>query len=70
MTGLAPKTARIRSRAEPATGKRVVDTLTQGGLPKMVKIPNSETIAAMNEARVFANPRFKSAQQMFDDLEK
>ena len=36
----------------------------------MVKIPNSETIAAMNEARVFANPRFKSAQQMFDDLEK
>jgi DNA-damage-inducible protein J len=45
----------------------------QRGLPLSLKIPNEETIAAMQEAR---DPefrknakRYKSAQELFDDLD-
>lgn len=44
--------------------------VAQRGLPFEVKIPNAETIAAMKEARGMTKARFKSAEEMFDDLEK
>lgn len=40
------------------------------GLPFPVKAPNATTQAAMEEARSDSLPRFASAQELFDDLEK
>lgn len=39
------------------------------GLPFDVKVPNAETLAAMEEARSIAKARFGSAQDLIDDLE-
>ena len=44
--------------------------VAQRGLPFDVKIPNTKTIAAMNQARGMKKARFTSAREMFDDLEK
>ncbi len=40
------------------------------GLPFEVRQPNAATIRAMREARSIAKPRFSSAKELFDDLEK
>lgn len=39
-------------------------------LPFVVKVPNAETRAAMEEARAMARARFVTADELFDDLEK
>lgn len=39
-------------------------------LPFVVKVPNAETRAAMEEARAMARARFVTAGELFDDLEK
>ena len=44
--------------------------VVQEGLPFAVKTPNATTIAAMKEARSMKRPKFGSAQELFDDLEK
>lgn len=40
------------------------------GLPFAVKVPNATTRAAMEEANGDALPHFKSAEELFDDLDK
>jgi DNA-damage-inducible protein J len=40
------------------------------GLPFEVRQPNAATIRAMKEARSITKPRFSSAKELFDDLEK
>ena len=47
--------------------KRVAD---EQRLPFVVKVPNAETRAAMEEARAMARARFVTADELFDDLEK
>ena len=42
----------------------------QGGLPFEVGQPNAATIRAMKEARSMVKPRFSSAKELFDGLEK
>jgi DNA-damage-inducible protein J len=44
--------------------------VAQNGLPFEVKMPNASTRAAMAEADAGKLPRFGSAQELFDDLEK
>lgn len=44
--------------------------VAQNGLPFEVKMPNAATRAAMAEADAGNLPRFKSAQELFDDFEK
>ena len=44
--------------------------VVNNGLPFEVKIPNATTRAAMEEAISSNLPRFKSANELFDDLEK
>lgn len=44
--------------------------VVNNGLPFEVKIPNAATRAAMEEARSNSLPRYKSADELFDDLEK
>jgi DNA-damage-inducible protein J len=44
--------------------------VAQRGLPFEVKAPNLDTIAAMKETRAMGKARFKSAQELFDDLDK
>jgi DNA-damage-inducible protein J len=44
--------------------------VAQNGLPFEVKMPNAATRAAMAEADAGNLPRFGSAQELFDDLEK
>jgi DNA-damage-inducible protein J len=44
--------------------------VVQRGLPFEVKVPNAETQAAMNELRTADKARFKTAQELFDDLDK
>ena len=39
-------------------------------LPFAIKVPNATTIAAMQEARMISNARFKSADELRRDLEK
>lgn len=41
----------------------------QGGLPFEVKIPNAETIAAMEETERGEGTRYKNVDAMFKDLE-
>ena len=40
------------------------------GLPFEVRHPGKETIRALEEARALAKPRFGSAKELFDELEK
>lgn len=40
------------------------------GLPFEVRQPNATTIRAMKESRSIAKPRFSSAEELFDGLEK
>lgn len=40
----------------------------RGGLPFDVKIPNAETIAAMNEVERGDAKRFKDSKDLYDDL--
>jgi|ERR1700687_844390 len=40
------------------------------GLPFEVRQPNAATIRAMREAQSMAKPRFSSAKELFDGLEK
>ena len=40
------------------------------GLPFEVRQPGKATLRAMEEARVMAKPRFSSAKELFDELEK
>ncbi|MDR0380303.1 MAG: type II toxin-antitoxin system RelB/DinJ family antitoxin [Candidatus Accumulibacter sp.] len=49
--------------------RRVV---TEQVFPLELKVPNARTRAAIDESRAMMTrmPRFKSAQEMFDDLEK
>ncbi len=44
--------------------------VAQRGLPFDVKVPSPETQAAMNELRTADRARFKTAQELFDDLDK
>jgi DNA-damage-inducible protein J len=44
--------------------------VAQRGLPFEVKAPNAATAAAMREARAMKRAKFRSAQGLFDDLEK
>ena len=44
--------------------------VVKNGLPFEVKVPNATTRAAMDEARGKSLPRFDSANELFDDLEK
>jgi DNA-damage-inducible protein J len=44
--------------------------VTHRGLPFEVREPNATTVRAMKEARSIAKPRFGSARELFDDLEK
>lgn len=44
--------------------------VAQQGLPFEVRAPNTATIAAMGEARSMKKAKFRSAQGLFDDLEK
>ena len=44
--------------------------VAQQGLPFEVKVPNAATIAAMREARSMKRAKFRSAQRLFNDLEK
>lgn len=44
--------------------------VAQNGLPFEVKAPNAVTRAAMQEADSGDLPKFASAQEFFDDLEK
>lgn len=44
--------------------------VAQNGLPFEVKSPNAITRAAMEEANSGNLPRFKTVQELFDDLEK
>ncbi len=44
--------------------------VAQQGLPFEVKAPNAATVAAMREARLMKRAKFRSAQGLFDDLEK
>jgi toxin ParE1/3/4 len=39
-------------------------------LPIVMNAPNTESIAAMKETRAMGKARFKSAQELFDDLKK
>lgn len=48
----------------------LTQVVAQRGLPFEVKIPNAETIVALNEARAIKKARFGSAKELFDDLEK
>ena len=41
-----------------------------GGLPFDVGRPNAVTVRAMKEARSIAKPRYGSAKELFDGLEK
>jgi DNA-damage-inducible protein J len=49
--------------------RRVV---AEQAFPLELKVPNARTRAAIDESRAMMTraPRFKSAQEMFDDLEK
>ena len=40
-----------------------------GGLPFDVKIPNAETLEAMNELESGGGKRYKNSQEMFKDLD-
>jgi DNA-damage-inducible protein J len=40
------------------------------GIPFDIRVPNAETVAAMQEARAISKARFSDAQELFDDLEK
>ncbi len=40
----------------------------RGGLPFDVKIPNADTIAAMNEVKSGNAKRFADSDELFDDL--
>jgi DNA-damage-inducible protein J len=40
------------------------------GLPFVVRQPSSTTMRAMKQARTIAKPRFGSAQELFDGVEK
>lgn len=40
------------------------------GLPFDVRQPNEVTVQAMKEARAISKPRFSSAKELFDGLEK
>jgi DNA-damage-inducible protein J len=44
--------------------------VVNNGLPFEVKMPNATTRAAMEEVRSGNLPRFNSANELFDDLEK
>ena len=44
--------------------------IVNNGLPFEIKVPNATTRAAMEEARSNNLPRFNSANELFDDLEK
>jgi DNA-damage-inducible protein J len=44
--------------------------VTHKGLPFEVRQPNATTMRAMKESRSIAKPRFGSARELFDDLEK
>jgi DNA-damage-inducible protein J len=44
--------------------------VVQQGLPFDVKVPNAETIAAMQEARSITRPRFGSVKVLIDELDK
>ena len=48
----------------------LTQVVAQRGLPFEVKIPNAETIVALNEARAIKKARLGSAKELFDDLEK
>ena len=39
------------------------------GLPFDVKLPNAATVAAMEEARRMSKARFRTAQELFDEIE-
>ena len=52
----------------PAHDPRQV--VAQQGLPFEVRAPNATTIAAMREARSMKKAKFRSAQELFDDLKK
>ena len=39
-------------------------------LPFVLKVPNATTIAAMQEARKISEARFKSADELMNELEK
>lgn len=41
----------------------------RGGLPFDVKVPNAETIEAMQELEAGKGKRYKTSQEMFDDLD-
>jgi hypothetical protein len=53
-------------------GSVLIERVLHGArdLPMAVKAPNLDTIAAMQETRAMGRARFKSAQELFDDLEK
>lgn len=40
------------------------------GIPFDIKVPNSDTIAAIQEARRITHARFATGQELFDDLDK
>jgi len=46
--------------------------VAEQAFPLELKVPNARTRAAMEESRAMMahTPRFNSAQEMFDDLEK
>ena len=64
------KSTNLRSRVEPALQERTTNDHAQCDLHFEIKIPNAQTIAAMNEARDMTKARFYSAEEMFDALER
>lgn len=44
--------------------------VAQQGLPFEVRRPNAKTLAAMKRAQAIVKPRFSSAKELFDALEK
>ena len=48
----------------------LLQVVVQNGLPFEVKVPNAVTRAAMDEVSGKLLPRFESANELFDDLEK
>lgn len=44
--------------------------VTHKGLPFDIRQPNATTIRAMREAKSIAKPRFSSAKELLNDLEK
>lgn len=72
--GLKEEAARVLAEAglELSIAIRLFlkQVVTHKGLPFDIRQPNATTIKAMSEAKSMAKPRFSSANELFDDLEK